>query len=134
MSSEIESSGGMENVKRSLASLEAVRVKSIHSECLSSDETQSAKSDLNDIIRTAESIKEHLHSSENDDDNGECSSSDDDGIRTEQKTLPAAKLPEERRRSTAATINSSEAPKRRLSTPCCIPFQSSETETQVSKV
>jgi len=126
------------DVKTSLASLEVVRVKSINSKSLSSDEIQSAQSNLSDIIRTAESIKENLNSNENsasnssDDDEGSCV--DDEGIRTGQNALPAdTQLPE--RRSTTAIGTSegaSEAPKRRLSTPCCIPLQSSEIETRVS--
>lgn len=127
------------DVKTSLASLEVVRVKSINSKSLSSDEIQSAQSNLSDIIRTAESIKENLNSNENsasnssDDDDGSCV--DDEGIRTGQNALLPAdtQLPE--RRSTTAIVTSegaSEAPKRRLSTPCCIPLQSSEIETRVS--
>jgi hypothetical protein len=120
------------DVKTSLESLEAVRLKSINSESLSSDEIQSAQSNLNNIIRTAESIKENLNSSEtavtrtaiddddHDDDDDESSSVDDEGIRTEQNTI--------------ASSEASEAPKRRLSTPCCIPspLQSSDAEIRVS--
>ncbi len=115
------------DVKTSLQSLEAVRLKSINSERLSSDDIQSARSNLNDIIRTAESIKENLNSSENavsrnatddehDGDEG-SSSVEDEEIRTEQNTI-------------ASSSEVSEAPKRRLSTPCCIP--SPVTDMRVS--
>ena len=79
------------DVKTSLLSLEVVRVKSINNQSLSTDEIQTAQRNLSDIIRTAESIKENLHSSEDSitrviqsscGDEGSCI--DNEGVRTEQ--------------------------------------------------
>ena len=142
-SNEMENNNIANDVKTSLASLEVVRVKSINSESLSSDEIQSAQSNLSDIIRTAESIKENLNSNENSitriavdnsNDGDDGSSVDDEAIRTGQNALPADTQLTERRSTTAigTSEGASEAPKRRLSTPCCIPLQSSEIETRVS--
>lgn len=114
-------------------------MKSINNQSLSSDEIQTAQRNLSDIIRTAESIKENLHSGEDSitrviqsscGDEGCCV--DNEGVQTEQNALPT-----DTRRSTAVigtnaigTNDASEEPKRRLSTPCCIPLQSSNAALQ----
>lgn len=123
------------DVKTSLSSLEVVRVKSINSHNLSSDEIQTAQRNLSDIIRTAESIKKSLHSSGDSKsscgDEGSCI--DNEGVRTEQKALPTdtGTMPERRSTTAIGTNDSSEEPKRRLSTPFCI-VQSSNVEMRVS--
>ena len=111
-----------DDVKTSLASLEEVRVKSIDNESLSSDEIQSAQRNLSDITKknlpNEESITMNIHDEEG------CSA-DSEEIRGSdgQQALHTETLYPERRTSTA--IGTCEAPKRRLSTPSCIPLQSS---------
>ena len=125
-----------DDVKTSLASLEEVQVKSINSESLSSDEIQNAQRNLSDIILTAQSIKKNLHSNEEsthfdiNDEGG--SSADNEEIRGSdgQQALHTETLHPERRKSTV--MGTYEAPKRRLSTPSCIPLQSSNVDIRVS--
>ena len=79
-----------------------------------------------------------IHSSENDEvanDNDDASVAVE-GIRTDQRSVPYATLPEQQLSDEIGTGSTnfpeSEAPKRRLSTPCLAPLQSPETEIRVS--
>ena len=143
---ESESMDCMENttianaVKSSLASLVSVRVRSAANDNLSSAEIQS---NLSDIIHIAETIKENLLSNDNSTtqeyDNSEDDNSDNNDVnRVEQNVFPTDA--ESKRRNpvigaTDASDNgpeSDEPPKRRLSTPCCIPLQPFEAQIRVS--
>ena len=114
-----------DDVKTSLASLEEVRVKSIDNESLSSDEIQSAQRNPKNLHSNEESITMNVY-----DEGG--SSADNEEIRGSdgQQALHTETLHPERRTSTA--IGTYEAPKRRLSTPSCIPLQSSNVDLRVS--
>ncbi len=114
-------------------------MKSINNQSLSSDEIQTAQRNLSDIIRTAEFIKENLTLSEDSSCGDEGSCIDNEGVRTEQNALLDTDTDgRSERRSTAVigtnaigtNFDASEEPKRRLSTPCCIPLQSSNVALQ----
>ena len=124
-----------DGIKASLATLELVKYTS-RNETLSNNEVESAHLSLNQVIRTAESIKEKLQSciapeeidsiasnSENDEISVPPSAS---LLQKNEKTVDGGKIkkpPESQNKPSG--IDDEQPQQRRLSTPCLIPMDAS---------